>query len=674
MEAEAQNYTILIADDSPTILDMLQFMLGEMEYNVVTAEDGLEAIERTYDHNPDLIILDLLMPKMGGYQVCRLLKEGQTTKHIPIIILTSKIEKSTRFWSIVTGADSYLTKDFEPEQLFEEIEKLLTQYPPSERPAPLETKRNITLESVLEQVNNLYDSKLFQSTIVNEIRRISQSRIDLDETIRLLLHMLDSISDFSAAAIILEDEPVNLVIYIPGEAEPEFIEDFKIRIFTEMPKHASDGIPPQIKILQKDENSEHQEMAEITSIHSFQFLPMTMRGEFFGGVALASGSEGQWQDETLETLNLFAKEAVLVLNQSILMRNLKDSHMEIQKSNEHLKEMNEKLEDAIQELKETQTQLVQSEKMAGLGQLVAGVAHEINTPAGAINAAIDNILNYVKNISGNEKTLLEQNLTEAEIELYFLCLSQAIISQLEGQRMSTMERRKKTKEIEKHLQAASIEDARTLARNYASMHIDDYMPDLVALYKEKGSLQIVDPLINFSQMAMSVRDIKISIDAITRLVKALKTYSHLDQSQVARVDIHEGIETTLTIMYNQLKYGIEVIKNYSELPQINCYVNELNQVWTNIIHNSIQAMGGRGELTIETYQKNDDIAIKITDNGPGIPPEIQEKIFEPFFTTKKAGEGTGMGLGLVTQIIEKHQGQINVESVPGKTSFEVLLP
>jgi signal transduction histidine kinase len=139
-------------------------------------------------------------------------------------------------------------------------------------------------------------------------------------------------------------------------------------------------------------------------------------------------------------------------------------------------------------------------------------------------------------------------------------------------------------------------------------------------------------------------------------------------------NLSEGIDTVLTLYQNQLKKGIEVKRNYTELPPVLCYPDELNQVWTNLIHNALQAMDYRGTLTIEVMQQEQHTCISITDTGAGIPAEIKSKIFEPFFTTKPPGEGSGLGLDIVKKIIEKHQGKIEVESIPGQTKFTVSLP
>ena len=139
-------------------------------------------------------------------------------------------------------------------------------------------------------------------------------------------------------------------------------------------------------------------------------------------------------------------------------------------------------------------------------------------------------------------------------------------------------------------------------------------------------------------------------------------------------NIVEGLEVVLTLYYNQLKHGIEIIKHYTEVPPILCYPDELNQVWTNIVHNAIQAMHGEGTLEIDVSLTDAHIEVRVTDSGGGIPDAIKAQIFDPFFTTKAAGEGCGLGLNIVKKIIEKHQGQISVASRPGRTTFTILLP
>jgi signal transduction histidine kinase len=163
---------------------------------------------------------------------------------------------------------------------------------------------------------------------------------------------------------------------------------------------------------------------------------------------------------------------------------------------------------------------------------------------------------------------------------------------------------------------------------------------------------------------------------ISDIVKALKSYSYLDQAPIQEVDIHEGLDNTLIILRSKTKEGIHIVREYaSDLPRISAYGSELNQVWTNLIDNAIDAMGGDGQITIRTRRADNDVVVGIEDEGPGIPQEIQPKIFDPFFTTKGPGRGTGLGLNITYNIIvEKHRGAINVDSRPGRTVFQIRLP
>jgi len=164
-------------------------------------------------------------------------------------------------------------------------------------------------------------------------------------------------------------------------------------------------------------------------------------------------------------------------------------------------------------------------------------------------------------------------------------------------------------------------------------------------------------------------------DRIKRIVQGLRTFSRLDESERKTVDIHEGLDTTLALLEHDLKEGIQVHKEYGDLPHIDCFAGELNQVFMNLITNAIDATGGKGEISIQTARVDDNVRIRIIDNGRGIDPDDLKQIFDPFFTTKDVGEGTGLGLSISYGIVQDHKGQILVDSKVGEgTTFTVMLP
>ena len=177
------------------------------------------------------------------------------------------------------------------------------------------------------------------------------------------------------------------------------------------------------------------------------------------------------------------------------------------------------------------------------------------------------------------------------------------------------------------------------------------------------------------EVATLLNEIESGTSRISDLVCAIKEYTYMDQTPVQNVDIVKSLETTLTILNHKLKRGVVVQRDYERVPLlVNSFGSELNQVWTNIIDNAIDAMGGQGELRVRTYREDNYVVVEIADNGPGVPPDIRSHIFEPFFTTKEVGEGTGLGLDTVQRIVKKHRGNIQVSSKPGDTRFQVWLP
>jgi signal transduction histidine kinase len=173
-----------------------------------------------------------------------------------------------------------------------------------------------------------------------------------------------------------------------------------------------------------------------------------------------------------------------------------------------------------------------------------------------------------------------------------------------------------------------------------------------------------------------LREIEQATERISQIVQAMKSYTYLDQAPLLEVDIHDGLENTLIIMQHKLKSGVTVRREYSaDLPRIEAYASDLNQVWTNIIDNAVDAMNGRGEIVLRTYVEDNHVVVEIIDNGPGIPEDIRSRIYEPFFTTKPPGKGTGLGLHISHDIIaNRHHGQLLVESKPGETKFKAVLP
>ena len=336
-----------------------------------------------------------------------------------------------------------------------------------------------------------------------------------------------------------------------------------------------------------------------------------------------------------------------------------------------LRQKNEELLITLQQLQTTQEELIQSEKMAALGQLIAGIAHEINTPLGAIRSSAGNIFKFLEQIL-EQLPVLFQSFSIKQRDDFFALVQRSLKQEVT---FSTKQERQLKKALIRQLEAENIDNAATIADILVTMGIYSEIEVFLPLLRTPDSLQILEIAYKLSGLQRSTTTINIATDRASKVVFALKTYARYDSSgAMSLAYLTEGIETVLTLYNNQLKQGVEVIKNYGELPLVLCYPDELNQVWTNLIHNALQAMNNRGTLTIDVSQQDQQAQITITDSGKGIPQEIQGRIFEPFFTTKPPGEGSGLGLDIVRKIIIKHSGEITVESEPGRTTFKVLLP
>ena len=329
------------------------------------------------------------------------------------------------------------------------------------------------------------------------------------------------------------------------------------------------------------------------------------------------------------------------------------------------------LKNTLHTLQATQNELIQSEKMAALGQLVAGVAHEINTPLGAIRAAIGNTDKALEAWLFQLPQLLPQ-LTEPQQADFFRVLKQALSSQSS---LSTREKRQIKRTLTQQLESHHIANAKQLAHLLTEGGIHQSFDSQLSLLQTPQADQIVQIAYDIARLQANSQNINNAVERASKIVFALKSYARYDHTGEKRsVPITDNIETVLELYHNYLKKGVEVTRHYQPVPEIPCYPDELVQVWTNLIHNSVQAMDGKGTLEIGVHQKEGNIVVELTDSGCGISPDIQERIFQPFFTTKPAGEGSGLGLDIVRKIVEKHQGTITFASVCGKTTFTVTLP
>ncbi len=542
---------ILIVDDLPENLQLLSDALLQLGYTVRSVTSGRMAMKTVQVKRPDVILLDVKMPEMDGYQVCTLLKQNENFSSIPVIFISALDDVFDKVTAFKSGGIDYITKPFQ-------------------------------IEEVVARLENQLIIQRQQWLLEQEITRRRETEEALYQSRALLASVLNSSLDGVAAMEAVRDRTT-------GD-----IEDFRCLVANPVIARAlgnrrEDTIGKLLvkKLLSNLDPKLFDRFVNIVETGE------TLQQDFYYKSGLSS-----WFHFVAVKLG----DGFAITIRDITAR---------KKAEFKLQQQAESLELTLHELKRTQAQLIQTEKMSSIGNMVAGVAHEINNPVNFIHGNLKPASEYFQDLLNLVK-LYQEQFPEPPTKI-----------------------------------KAQIE----------AINLDFLQKDLLKL----------------------LNSMRVGTDRIREIVLSLRNFSRHDESECKRVNIHQGIDSTLMILQHRLKGTLEhpeilVVKDYGELPQIECYSGQLNQVFMNLLSNAIDSvstqclLGKQGQIKIKTQLLNTNrISIKISDNGLGIAQDIQSQLFDPFFTTKPVGKGTGLGLFICHQIVvNKHGGDLYCHSTLGQ--------
>jgi len=541
---------ILIVDDLPENLQLLSDALLNLGYTVRSVTSGRMALKTVQVKRPDVILLDVKMPEMDGYQVCKILKHNENFNSIPVIFLSALDDVFDKVTAFKSGGIDYITKPFQIEEVVARLENQLT----------------------IQRQQWLLEQEVSQRRETEEVLYHSRA---------LLASVLNSSLDGVAAMEAVRDRTT-------GD-----IEDFRCLVANPVIARALG-------------NRREDTIGKLVVKRLLSHLDPELFDRFVNVVETGETLQQNFYYKSQQSSWFHFVAVKLGDGFAITIRDITAR----KKAEFQLQQQAESLELTLRELKRTQAQLIQSEKMSSIGNLVAGVAHEINNPVNFIHANLRPANEYFQDLL-NLLKLYQEHFPEPPTQ---------ISSQIDA------------------------------------INLDFLKEDLLKL----------------------LNSMRIGTDRIREIVLSLRNFSRHDESEYKRVNIHQGIDSTLMILQHRLKQTREnseilVIKDYGQLPPIQCYSGQLNQVFMQLLNNAIdsvsaQCMGEQGEIKIKTQLlSNNRISINISDNGLGIPQEIQSKLFDPFFTTKPVGKGTGLGLFISHQIVvNKHGGNLYCNSKIGQ--------
>jgi predicted ATPase/signal transduction histidine kinase/tRNA A-37 threonylcarbamoyl transferase component Bud32 len=512
-------------------------------------------------------------------------------------------------------------------------------------------------------------AQLDMSTVLKASQAIS-SEIVLRKLLEKLMNILIENAGARRGVLILKQDG-HMLVEAEGDAQTN-----EVKALHAIPLEEAEHLPLSMiryvtrteeQIVLRDATREGQFTGDpyirATQPKSLLLLPIISYGKLLGVLYLENDLiEDVFTAERMELLKVLASQVAISIENALFYNSMEKK----------VEERTAELQEALADLKRSQQHLVESEKMAALGQLVAGVGHEVNTPLGAIKSSIGNIDDSLKGVIDQLPRLFQ--MLDTGQQQHFMEL--VAHSSGNGSVLTTREEREIRRSLEDELKALGVENTRNLANIFLKLHIHRDVARHAPLLRSEQADFIFDTAYKLSDLSSNAANIRLAVEKAAKIIFALKHFAHHDHSgEMTRASLMHGLDTVLTIYHNQIKRSTTLVTEYDDLPEIYCYPDELNQVWTNLIHNALQAMDYKGTLSVRLRMDGEFQRVDIKDSGHGIPPENLGKIFAPFFTTKKAGEGSGLGLDIVKRIIDKHHGKIEVASTVGAgTTFSVFIP
>lgn len=644
-------------------------------YSVRPVPEGRLALKSALAQPPDLILLDIMMPDITGYEVCVELKAHDETRNIPVIFISALNEVFDKVHAFAVGGVDYVTKPFQAEEVLARIRTHLCLLASQKRLQ----EQNILLQQEIQerrQAETALQKRNAQLAFLAHVGQMFSSSLELQHVLKTALTEIQTLLHvISASFWLLSRDRAELVCMEAIGPNTENIMYWHL--------HIGEGITGWVaqqgkSVIVQDTRLEPRHIKAVDEqsgmeVRSMISIPLCVKGEVIGVLNVVDDKPGHFSSEELWLLEPVAAAAAIAIENARLYATAQQEIAERVEAEQALRSAHNELKQILDNLQRTQTQLIESEKMAALGQLIAGIAHEINSPLGAIRSSIESI---AATLSNNIEHLPEflLSLSSERREQFFHLVRYA---QSKDPSLSSSEERQYVRDVCEMLAELSPQDPRRIASMLVNMGVytAEAFSTVLPLLRESEYQNILLYAYHLAGLHESTQTIMMATERVSKVVFALKNYARYDHStSMVDANVLDGIETALTLYYSQTKHHIQIVRQYQDIPTVCCFPDELIQVWANLIHNALQAMSYHGILTIQAEQQNNEIVVAITDTGVGIPAHLLEKIFEPFFTTKPPGEGSGLGLDIVKKIVEKHCGSIQVTSQVGQTTFAVRLP